>query len=107
MCPLFGDDTGGGKPLYLQLRDKLRRAILSGELPAGKLPSARDMAHLENVSRNTVDAAYAYLEDEGLVYVRRGQGTFVSEGACAPRAGHESAIDWEKRIGRAARTRPR
>ena len=49
MCPLFGDDTGGGKPLYLQLRDKLRRAILSGELPAGKLPSARDMAHLENV----------------------------------------------------------
>ena len=67
MCPLFGDDTGGGKPLYLQLRDKLRRAILSGELPAGKLPSARDMAHLENVSRNTVDAAYAYLEDEGLV----------------------------------------
>ena len=103
MCPLFGDDTGGGKPLYLQLRDKLRRAILSGELPAGKLPSARDMAHLENVSRNTVDAAYAYLEDEGLVYVRRGQGTFVSEGACAPRAGHESAIDWEKRISRAAR----
>ena len=103
MCPLFGDEAGGGKPLYLQLRDKLRRAILSGELPAGKLPSARDMAHLENVSRNTVDAAYAYLEDEGLVYVRRGQGTFVSEGACAPRAGHESAIDWEKRISRAAR----
>lgn len=103
MCPLFGDEAGGGKPLYLQLRDKLRRAILSGELPAGKLPSARDMAHLENVSRNTVDAAYAYLEDEGLVYVRRGQGTFVSEGACAVRAGHESAIDWEKRISRAAR----
>ena len=42
MCPLFGDDTGGGKPLYLQLRDKLRRAILSGELPAGKLEYGED-----------------------------------------------------------------
>lgn len=98
-----GDNMDGGKPLYLQLRDKLRRAILSGELPAGKLPSARDMARLEHVSRNTVDAAYAYLEDEGLVYVRRGQGTFVAEGAGAMRASGDPAIDWDERISRAAR----
>ena len=49
MSQLFGPDGEGGKPLYLLLRDKLRRAILSGELPPGKLPSARDMARLEDV----------------------------------------------------------
>lgn len=104
MSQLFGDtDASGGKPLYLELRDKLRRAILSGELPPGKLPSARDMARLEHVSRNTVDAAYAYLADEGLVYVRRGQGTFVSEGASVKCASVPSDMDWEARISRAAR----
>ena len=35
MSQLFGPDGEGGKPLYLLLRDKLRRAILSGELPPG------------------------------------------------------------------------
>lgn len=103
MSQLFGPDGEGGKPLYLLLRDKLRRAILSGELPPGKLPSARDMARLEHVSRNTVDAAYAYLRDEGLVSVWPGQGTFVVSGASARPAQVESALDWDARISRAAR----
>ena len=103
MSQLFGPDGEGGKPLYLLLRDKLRRAILSGELPPGKLPSARDMARLEHVSRNTVDAAYAYLRDEGLVSVRPGQGTFVVSGAGARPAAAGPALDWDARISRAAR----
>lgn len=69
----------GGIPLYLQIKEGLRK-ILQG-LPPGSevlLPAQRDLAHHLGVSRNTVSMAYADLEREQLVESRVGRGTLVT-----------------------------
>lgn len=53
-------------PLYLQIEEALRRAILSGVFVDGdKLPSTRTLAAKLAVSRLTVDNAYAELAAKG------------------------------------------
>jgi GntR family transcriptional regulator/MocR family aminotransferase len=53
-------------PLYEQLADGLRSAILEGKLaPGGALPAARVLATDLDVSRTTVLEAYAQLQSEG------------------------------------------
>jgi GntR family transcriptional regulator len=47
--------------------------------PDDPLPSVRQLAGELRVNPNTVQQAYRELERGGLVYVRRGQGTFVAE----------------------------
>src|SRR5580658_4786835 len=67
------------QPLYLQLRDLLRRLIVDHSLPAGaKLPSTRALAKNLAVSRNTVVNAYEVLAAEGLVTGATGSGTRVA-----------------------------
>lgn len=67
------------QPLYRQLWEGLREAILSGRLPSGgKLPSSRSLARELTISRNTVTQAYAELEAEGYLAGRHGSGTYVS-----------------------------
>lgn len=77
-----------GRPLYLQIMDEVRRAVSVGSLrPEDPLPSVRELAGELVVNPRTVSQAYQELEREGVVYVRRGQGTFVS--ATAQRDGEE------------------
>lgn len=65
-------------PLYLQIEEALRRAILSGVFADGdKLPSTRSLAAELSVSRLTVDNAYAELAAKGLLQQRRGSGAYV------------------------------
>jgi len=65
--------------LQQQLHARLRSAILAGELAAGtKLPASRNFAVQQQVSRNTVLAAYDQLIAEGYLETRRGAGTFVA-----------------------------
>src|SRR5215216_1262185 len=72
-------DPRDERPLYLQIVDQVRRALLVGTLRAeDPLPSVRDLAGQLVVNPRTVSQAYRELENEGLLYVRRGQGTFVS-----------------------------
>ena len=72
-------DPDDGRPLYLQIMDDVRRAIVVGSLrPEDPLPSVRELAAELVVNPRTVSQAYNELEREGIVYVRRGQGTFVS-----------------------------
>src|SRR5215208_4087270 len=67
------------RPLYLQIMDEVRRAIVVGRLKAeDPLPSVRDLASELVINPRTVSQAYQELEREGVVYVRRGQGTFVA-----------------------------
>ena len=67
------------RPLYLQIVDEVRRAIVVGTLRAeDPLPSVRELAAELVVNPRTVSQAYQELEREGVIYVRRGQGTFVS-----------------------------
>lgn len=66
-------------PLYRQLYERLRRAILSGQLAAGtRLPPTRALAVELDVSRNTVVNAFEQLMAEGYLESKVGAGTFVS-----------------------------
>jgi DNA-binding GntR family transcriptional regulator len=72
-------DSSSRQPLYLQLRDVLRRRILDHSLPPGaKLPSSRVLAKKLAISRNTVVNAYEALTSEGLVTRAIGSGTRVT-----------------------------
>jgi GntR family transcriptional regulator / MocR family aminotransferase len=65
-------------PLYRQLCDRLRTAILSGQLQAGvQLPSTRTLASELGVSRNTVLSAYEQLLADGYLHSQVGCGTTV------------------------------
>ncbi|MEM9217290.1 MAG: PLP-dependent aminotransferase family protein [Cyanobacteria bacterium P01_F01_bin.150] len=65
-------------PLYQQLSDKLRQAVLSQRLkPDQKLPSSRTLATSLHVSRTTVTQSYDQLISEGYLETRHGSGTFV------------------------------
>jgi GntR family transcriptional regulator len=72
-------DPNEGRPLYLQIMDEVRRAVVVGTLRAEEpLPSVRELAAELVVNPRTVSQAYHELEREGVIYMRRGQGTFVS-----------------------------
>jgi len=72
-------DPNSRQPLYLQVRDILRRLILDRSLPPGaKLPSTRALAKSLAISRNTAVNAYEALSAEGLVTGAIGSGTRVT-----------------------------
>jgi GntR family transcriptional regulator len=72
-------DPTDPQPLYLQIVDEVRRAFVRRTIAAGDpLPSVRQLAGELRVNPNTVSQAYQELEREGLVEVRRGQGTFAT-----------------------------
>ncbi len=69
-----------GKPVYLQLKDEIKKLIQSGQWEAGtKLPTERELAEQLNISRNTVGSAYKELETEGVLSSTQGKGTFVTD----------------------------
>ena len=75
-------DPRDARPLYLQIMDEVRRALVVGTLrPEDPLPSVRELAADLAINPRTVSQAYGELERDGVVYVRRGQGTFVAPGA--------------------------
>ncbi len=68
------------KPIYEQIKDGLRKLIVSNSLSANeKLPSVREMASRLAINPNTIQRAYHDLENEGYVYSVAGRGTFVAE----------------------------
>lgn len=68
-----------GTPIYRQLYQTIRRAILSGALAGGsQLPSTRALARQLAVSRMTVLNTYDQLLAEGYIEGVSGSGTFVS-----------------------------
>jgi len=78
---LISLDPQDTRPIYVQIVDEVRRALVLGTLaPDDPLPSVRDLAVKLRVNPNTVSQAYRELERQGMVYVRRGQGTYASPG---------------------------
>jgi len=77
------DDKNSDVPLYRQIYEAMRRAILNGEFESGKrLPATRLLATQLGVSRTTVINAYEQLFAEGYLEGKTGAGTFVA--ACLP-----------------------
>ena len=68
------------RPIYIQLIEKLKLAIVAGEYLAGeRLPSVRDLAMEIKANPNTVQRALVDLEQTGLIYTQRTNGKFVTE----------------------------
>lgn len=89
----FRIDSSDVRPIYIQIMDEVRRLIVRGGLkPDEALPSVRQMAVQLRLNPNTVAQAYKELEREGLVYVRRGFGTYVKAGAQSSREKEKLAI---------------
>ena len=66
------------RPIYEQLKERLRQLILSGAIREGeRLPSVRELAAELAINPNTIMRAYRELEAEGFVYSVQGKGTFA------------------------------
>ncbi|MDO5049944.1 MAG: GntR family transcriptional regulator [Actinomycetaceae bacterium] len=66
-------------PIYLQIKDQLKVAIINGQLaPGEKLPSIRRLASQLRVSVITTKRAYDELEREGFIDSMQGRGSFVA-----------------------------
>ena len=67
------------KAIYLQIADNIGDQILAGKLtPDGKVPSVRELAAEIEVNANTVARTYDHLQQNGIIYTKRGLGYFVS-----------------------------
>ena len=67
-----------GVPIYEQIKQQVKAAILSGELKEKEaLPSLRTLAKDLKISVLTVTRAYTELEQEGFVKNVQGRGCFV------------------------------
>jgi GntR family transcriptional regulator len=76
----FRVDPASPVPLYSQLIEQIRLAIVSGVIqPGDRLPGIRELAEREAINPMTVVRASNALIQEGLLIGRRGQGTFVSD----------------------------
>ena len=74
-------DYRDSRPIYQQVKDSLRRHVVTGVLlPGDKLPSVRALASQLSINPNTIQRAYAELEAEGYVVSVTGKGNFVAEG---------------------------
>src|SRR5579864_4455722 len=94
MLPRLDLGAQSQAPLYRQLYEQLKSAILGGRMVRGeRLPPTRELAGSLGLNRSTIAAAYGLLESEGLIRGDVGRGSFV-EGvtAEAPR------LDWESLI---------
>jgi DNA-binding transcriptional MocR family regulator len=75
---ILGSWATSDRPLYEQLADALRRAIVARDLPPGtRLPAERELARLLAISRTTVAGAYEALKADGWLESRQGSGTRV------------------------------
>ncbi len=71
------------KPVFIQISERIRRSIVSGEYPAGsQIPTVRQIALDATVNPNTVVHALNVLEAEGLIFSKRTLGKFVTEDVC-------------------------
>lgn len=92
-------DPRSPTPMYAQIAERLRVAVASGELTRGdSLPSVRVLAARIRVNPATVVQAYRALEEEKIVEMRQGAGSFIADVPSDTRARERTAA--AKRIVR-------
>ncbi|MEN0051563.1 MAG: GntR family transcriptional regulator [Bacteroidota bacterium] len=70
------------KPIYRQIADYVLENVLSGAWKGGeRIQSVREMAASVEVNPNTVMRSYTFLNEEGIIYNRRGIGYFLNDDA--------------------------
>ncbi len=89
------------RPIYEQVRDGLRHLMVTGAIAQGeKLPSVRAMAASLAINPNTIQRAYAALEQEGYLTTEPGIGAFAAR---APQEAHPRRDALLKQFDEAAR----
>jgi GntR family transcriptional regulator len=72
-------DLESGIPIYIQLVDRIKQMVASGQLrPGQQLPTMRQLAADLRINYNTVGRAYALLSEDGVISTQQGRGTFVA-----------------------------
>lgn len=72
-------DYQNRKPIYEQIVDRFETLIVNGVLDAdSQMPSVRSLAMELSINPNTIQKAYAILEQNGYIYPIKGRGNFVS-----------------------------
>jgi GntR family transcriptional regulator len=75
-------DFAAQTPVYEQVALQIKFAVAAGSLPIDELiPSVRELSKQLALNPNTVARAYRSLQDEGVVYARRGTGLAVAADA--------------------------
>ncbi|AKL96506.1 transcriptional regulator [Clostridium aceticum] len=68
------------KSIVESIVDNITNAIIMGELkPGDKLPTEMELSNSMQVGRNSVREAIKKLEAYGVVYIKRAEGTFVTD----------------------------
>lgn len=68
----------GTRPIFLQIVDMISEGVISGRY-VDRIPSVREIAVELEVNPNTVARSYMYLQDRGIIKMRRGLGYYVAE----------------------------
>ena len=72
-------DYTASQPLHQQIEEQICSLIATGMLrPNDWLPSVRQLATDISINPNTVQRAYASLEEKGVIVSVKGRGSFVS-----------------------------
>ncbi len=75
-------DFKKSQTIYMQIADFITENILSEKIKAGdKIQSVREMAASIQVNPNTVMRTYSYLQEQEIIYNKRGIGYFVADDA--------------------------
>lgn len=84
-------DYQNRKPIYEQIVERFQMLIVKGILePDSQMPSVRALATELSINPNTIQKAYAVLEQEGYIYPIKGRGNFVS--------GNQALVNKKKKI---------
>jgi GntR family transcriptional regulator len=72
-------DFESGVPIYMQLVDRIKQMVASGQLqPGQQLPTMRQLAADLRINYNTVGRAYSLLDQDGVISTQQGRGTFIA-----------------------------
>lgn len=86
-------DPSDAVPIWKQIETEVRRLVASGILvPGAPVPSVRELARELRINPATVAKGYQQLTDAGLLTIKRGEGTFVSEKLPSVSRGEKSKV---------------
>ena len=92
-------DYQNRKPIYEQIVEKFQLLIIRGILKAdSQMPSVRSLAAELSINPNTIQKAYAILEQQGYIYPVKGRGNFVSGGP-GLKAAERRTLFWKAQRG--------
>lgn len=64
--------------VYKQILEDLKRKIFAGQFPDMRLPDERSLSETYQVSRSSIKHALTKMENAGIVFKKRGSGTFIN-----------------------------